>query len=184
MRGTGPKHRNTGEDPTCGALEYDEGAKGVNFQDQYPMQVVSEASLEGARQLVRDVVTQGGQQIEHLDPAKWPEQRIQDLTIERWRPNIVVSGPLKPFEEDGWESIEVGPDRKVIYTVVRCARWCVSMGEHGVAERSLMQHGAQFEARDRRTGRGRALERDAALARQAPGGLCQIVRPVAVHFIV
>jgi uncharacterized protein YcbX len=90
------------------------------------MQVVSEASLEGAHQLIRDVVAADSKvEVEHLDRTKWPEERIQTMTVERWRPNIVVSGPLQPYEEDSWQGIEIGQDKNLIYTVVRCARCMV-----------------------------------------------------------
>lgn len=87
-----------------------------------------------------------------LNRNVWTQEHIEDLDINRFRPNIVLgdassadnkgSRKLVPFEEDAWESFEVfdrlnagkpapgfGEEAegkgKGIYTLVRCGRCMV-----------------------------------------------------------
>ena len=114
----GPKHRETGQDTTYEPLNYEK--RGVNYQDFYPMTVASTSSLIGSQEAIRQAVRSKLDDIEHLDKKAWTEERIQSVSIERWRPNIVVDGPLNPFEEDAWEAIEVG--KHTVFCVARAFR--------------------------------------------------------------
>ena len=46
-----------------------------------------------------------------------------DFAIERWRPNIVVSGVEEGFGEDAWVQVDVGGEE--LYCVARCGRCSV-----------------------------------------------------------
>ncbi len=63
--------------------------KPVSFADAYPYLLVSEASLAG---LNEKLAAQG-------KPA---------VTMQRFRPNLVVKGCEQPHAEDGWQQIRVG----------------------------------------------------------------------------
>jgi len=71
---------------------YNAGDDLVGFADAYPILVASEASLEDLNS--------------RLD---------KPITIDRFRPNIVLSG-CKPYEEDTWKKIKIGE------VVLRAAR--------------------------------------------------------------
>ncbi|EIN13052.1 hypothetical protein PUNSTDRAFT_50216 [Punctularia strigosozonata HHB-11173 SS5] len=55
-----------------------------------------------------------------FDVDRWGTEQDEKLFMERFRPNIVVSGVTKPFAEDAWAKVSVGG---VTMTVVsRCDR--------------------------------------------------------------
>ncbi|KAL1739357.1 hypothetical protein HDZ31DRAFT_49518, partial [Schizophyllum fasciatum] len=83
------------------------------FQDGYPLLVLSEEGLdEIERELREHVGTQG------IDP-RWREARV---TVERFRPNIVLKG-AGAFAEDSWEEIAVGDASSPGITLVsKCTR--------------------------------------------------------------
>jgi len=81
----------------------------VSYADGFPCLLTSESSLEELNR-----------RTEHPVP------------IDRFRPNIVVSG-AKPFEEDAWKVIRVGD---VTFHVVKpCARCVVTTTDQSTAER-------------------------------------------------
>jgi len=55
------------------------------------------------------------------------------LTFRNFRPNIVVKGCNKPFEEDTWKKIVIGDgtNDNLFFVVVRCTR-CVSMYKYSI----------------------------------------------------
>lgn len=75
----------------------------VSFADGFPLLLVSEASLE------------------KLNSRLASSTLASSITIDRFRPNLVISG-CKPHEEDQWKNIRIGTE---IFDVVKpCAR-CV-----------------------------------------------------------
>jgi uncharacterized protein YcbX len=95
------------------------------FADVVPLQIASEASI---RDLNR-----------RLD---------QDITIERFRPNIVIKGREDhPWEEDTWKRIRISttfPDEEALYkidldVVARCARCQVPNVDPDTAEKHDFQ---------------------------------------------
>jgi len=87
-------------DTTQRPVEFEYGRPGdrVSFADGYPVLLISEASLEDLN-------------------TRLPE----DVSMGRFRPNIVVTG-CGPFDEDGWRNIRIG--ETPFSGVKNCAR-CV-----------------------------------------------------------
>lgn len=96
-------HRYTSRDPSVE----------VAFQDGYPLLVLSEASLV---ELNRRMVERG-------KPA---------LPMDRFRPNIVVSGCARPHEEDEWAAFEVGT--LPIRGVKLCARCRITQTDQALGK--------------------------------------------------
>ncbi len=63
------------------------------FQDGYPVHVTTSASLDRLNEWI----------------AAGPRADEGNLPMIRFRPNVVVSGDLDPFAEDGWRT---GADRR------------------------------------------------------------------------
>ncbi|KAI5119725.1 hypothetical protein M0805_001438 [Coniferiporia weirii] len=85
----------------------------ARYQDGYPLLVVSEESLQAVQERLRGEV--GIQGV----ADRWSED---NLVMERFRPNIVLSGAGVPWAEDVWESIQVGANVSSISLVSKCAR--------------------------------------------------------------
>ncbi|MEP7294370.1 MAG: MOSC N-terminal beta barrel domain-containing protein, partial [Chloroflexota bacterium] len=82
----------------------------VGFADAYPFLFISEASL-----------------------ADLNTQLEAPLPMNRFRPNIVVSGTDEPYAEDRWKVIRIGD---VIFDVVKpCARCAITTTDQATAER-------------------------------------------------
>lgn len=79
------------------------------FADAYPVTI---ASLSSLRRL-QDWVTETA-----LDRGEEPTE----ITIERFRPNLVVDGDLEPFAEDTWRQVCVGD---VVFDVAKIIDRCV-----------------------------------------------------------
>jgi uncharacterized protein len=108
----GPKHRMVAVN---GSEELYGKATPHHFADVMSLQVASEASI---KDLNRRLALKG-------------EDVPHDLTIERFRPNIIVRGRNKyPWEEDTWKRIRIIttlPEEEAMYSldldvVARCAR--------------------------------------------------------------
>ncbi|THV06478.1 hypothetical protein K435DRAFT_743533 [Dendrothele bispora CBS 962.96] len=90
----------------------------TDYQDGYPLLVLSEENVEAVEKELRGHV--GTQGIEE----RWTTDKI---LVERFRPNIVLRG-AGPFEEDNWEEIGIGTDTSTaasnpgILLVSKCAR--------------------------------------------------------------
>ncbi|OCH90529.1 hypothetical protein OBBRIDRAFT_592682 [Obba rivulosa] len=79
------------------------------FQDGYPLLVVSEESLQCVREKVREAARKEKSEdgwIGGMDSERWRDGEIE---MERFRPNIVLSGSGVPFAEDMWREIVVSP---------------------------------------------------------------------------
>ena len=74
----------------------------VSFADGYPIHVTSTASLTA----VNDAIAEG------------PHAAEAPLPMTRFRPNVVVDGDLRPWEEDGWRRVRIGD------ALFRCVKGC------------------------------------------------------------
>lgn len=73
----------------------------VSFADAYPYLLLSEASLAGLNQ-------------------KLAAKNASPVTMNRFRPNLVISGDMAPHTEDEWKRIRIG---ETIFKVAKpCAR--------------------------------------------------------------
>lgn len=79
------------------------------FADAYPVTLASEASLRRLQDWVTETAIERGDEAARL-------------SMERFRPNLVVDGDLPPFAEDGWTSVCVGDVR---FDVAKCIDRCV-----------------------------------------------------------
>lgn len=79
-------------------LSYANKGEGTAFSDGFPLLLISQASLDDLNARLNEPVT-----------------------IERFRPNIVVSG-CQAFEEDQWKKIRIG---EVVYRIVKPCSRCV-----------------------------------------------------------
>jgi uncharacterized protein YcbX len=67
----------------------------LNLSDAGPLLLTSKASLEEVNTWV-------------AAEAQESKAPVQNITMRRFRPNLVIGGTLTPFIEDGWRRIEVG----------------------------------------------------------------------------
>ncbi|KAK1221552.1 hypothetical protein PQX77_015671 [Marasmius sp. AFHP31] len=90
----------------------------AKYQDGYPLLFLSEENIVAINEEMRSRIGQQG--IEE----KW---RTEEVVVERFRPNIVLSGG-GPFAEDSWREVSIGPDVESaekapgILVVSKCAR--------------------------------------------------------------
>jgi len=96
----------------------------VSFADAFPFLLLSEGSLSDLN------------------------RRLETpLPIERFRPNIVVSG-CEPYAEDGWQQVRIG---KVVFRVAKpCARCVITTTDQTSGERGPepLRTLAQFRQKD------------------------------------
>ncbi|KAF7324094.1 MOSC domain-containing protein [Mycena kentingensis (nom. inval.)] len=130
------KHPSLAPRPT-GEMEYDSASLGyaggstVRYPDATPFLLVSDASLINAEEKVRAMArgeyarkVAGCKPDEPAPPVgEWalPGGDAKKLLMERFRPNIVVSGVTEAFGEDDWQEI-VSPDGKRFLLPMRCPR--------------------------------------------------------------
>jgi uncharacterized protein YcbX len=123
----GPQHRNINVN---GRADLYGKAQEHHFADVMSLQVASEASLNDLNQRLA--------KIPGADP----------LTVERFRPNIIVRGrDDKPWEEDTWKRVRITttlPDREMLFkldldVVARCARCQVPNVNPDTAEKHPKQ---------------------------------------------
>ncbi|KAJ2934322.1 hypothetical protein H1R20_g2796, partial [Candolleomyces eurysporus] len=94
-------------------IRYPELKATAKFQDMYPLLILSEESTVAIDEVLRDHV---GTQGIH---ARWAGDNV---SIERFRPNIILKGG-GPFAEDAWQEISIGTeDSPLISLVSRCTR--------------------------------------------------------------
>jgi len=97
---------------------FDRGNDVVSFADGYPLMALSEASLADLNKRIADA---------HVGAGESPA--FQSLPMNRFRPNLVVSG-AEPFAEDNWMRVRVGevefrstkPCERCVITTVDQAR--------------------------------------------------------------
>lgn len=123
----GPQHRNINVN---GRADLYGKSQEHHFADVMSLQVASEASLKDLNKRLA--------KIPGADP----------LTIERFRPNIIVRGREDhPWEEDSWKRVRITttlPDREMLYkldldVVARCARCQVPNVNPDTAEKHPKQ---------------------------------------------
>ncbi|CDW99805.1 hypothetical protein [Sporisorium scitamineum] len=121
--------------------------RGIEFQDEYPLLVASQESLEFVRSQLSAALTsadggdgRGGRPITGIDPHKWSDPTA--LSIARFRPNIVVKGNDMPsFSEDSWERIWILPSpaarqsKAILQLVARCQRCLLTAVDPITAEK-------------------------------------------------
>ncbi|KAF7349390.1 MOSC domain-containing protein [Mycena sanguinolenta] len=106
-----------------------EGGPSVRYPDFSPFLIVSNASLEDAEAKVwamaRGEFEQKVAGCKPDDPAPplndWARKDAKKLLMERFRPNVVVSGVNEPFGEDDWQEI-VTLDNRTFVLPARCPR--------------------------------------------------------------
>ncbi|KAF8602395.1 hypothetical protein BDV93DRAFT_474663 [Ceratobasidium sp. AG-I] len=113
----GPKRRITGPTSSHPDLAVD-----VRFQDGFPLLLATTESLAAVQEKVR-LSASGveGWKVGGITP-QW---QTDELVIERFRPNIVVSGSPAPFDEDYWGDVKIGEEDTeggVVSLVKRCGR--------------------------------------------------------------
>ena len=98
------------------------------FQDGYPVHVTTAASLDRLNEWI----------------AAGPRADEGNLPMIRFRPNVVVSGDLDPFAEDGWRRVRIGA--AYFQCVKGCDRCAIPTTDHVTAQRfkeptyTLAQH--------------------------------------------
>lgn len=102
----------------------------VSFADAYPYLLISEASLEGLNDRLK-------------------AQSSQPVTMDRFRPNLVIHGCQQPHEEDSWQQVRIGKSR---FRVAKpCSRCSVPNVDQATGQRQLepMKTLATYRAWDR-----------------------------------
>ncbi|GAA6060119.1 hypothetical protein JCM10212_003527 [Sporobolomyces blumeae] len=92
----------------------------LGFADFYPLLVASSTSLAELTSRIPSVSN-----AKEFNPSRWSPSSISvhgGLEISRFRPNIIVEGVERPFEEDGWKLIRIGQGDDEIEVCFRCAR--------------------------------------------------------------
>ncbi|KAG8924683.1 hypothetical protein FRC02_010264 [Tulasnella sp. 418] len=150
----------------------------TRFQDGYPLLVATMESLQSVEEQVRATAKgENDWNIGGLNTDRWSNSEV---TIERFRPNIVLTGASAAFAEETWKEIQIsdqGADG-IIDMVSRCTRCLVSALNGMILRiklaRSLltMSHLApQCRSKDRHSGHCSSLQSELALHSNVSGGL-------------
>ncbi|KAJ1302684.1 hypothetical protein OPQ81_003000 [Rhizoctonia solani] len=95
---------------------------GYRFQDGFPLLIATTESLAAVQEKVR--LSAAG--VEEWKVGGITSQwQTDELAMERFRPNIVLSGSPAPFDEDYWGDVRIGEEDSkstVISLVKRCGR--------------------------------------------------------------
>lgn len=91
---------------------FDRGGEIVSFADGYPLMAISEASLEDlngriAEGLLQDYYPVSSQNAAAATPPKQGGELFVPLPMNRFRPNLVVSGS-DAYAEDDWTNVRIG----------------------------------------------------------------------------
>lgn len=70
----------------------------LNYQDGYPLMVVSEESFGSVKKMA-------SQWCSEQDKDEFKRWNVDSLVLERYRPNVVFNGASVPFSEDMWREI-------------------------------------------------------------------------------
>ncbi|CUA67453.1 hypothetical protein RSOLAG22IIIB_03101 [Rhizoctonia solani] len=95
---------------------------GYRFQDGYPLLVATTESLAVVQENVR---RSAAGEDEWKVSGIAPQWQTDELVMERFRPNIVLSGSPAPFDEDYWGDIQIGDqssESTTVSLVGRCGR--------------------------------------------------------------
>ena len=94
------------DDPTRRTVSAEHGGRAgdvLSLADTAPLLLTTVASLRRLDRWVADTYA-----ARHASCGAQAGARPAALSMERFRPNIVVDGDLEPFEEDGWLTVQVG----------------------------------------------------------------------------
>lgn len=75
----------------------------VSLTDGFPILIASEESLQELND-------------------RLGKKKKDKLPMSRFRPNIVIKGALKPFDEDEWKAIQIGENGPIFHVVKGCPR--------------------------------------------------------------
>jgi hypothetical protein len=102
---------------------FDRGNDVVSFADGYPLMALGEATLAGLNQRIMDARGGAGDGTPLADAAAGAplSPAFQPLPMNRFRPNLVISGS-EPFAEDDWLRVRVG---KVEFRSAKPCERCV-----------------------------------------------------------
>lgn len=90
-------------------------AEQVSFADAYPYLLLTTASLAGLNE-------------------KLAAKQVAPVPMNRFRPNLVISGDLPPHAEDSWQRIRIG---SAIFTVAKpCARCSIPNVDQATGDRT------------------------------------------------
>ncbi|KAH7338871.1 MOSC N-terminal beta barrel domain-containing protein [Rhizoctonia solani] len=113
----GPKRR-----AACPTASHPDLDVGYRFQDEFPLLIATTESLAAVQEKVRlSAAGAEGWKVGGIT-SQWEND---ELVIERFRPNIVLSGSPAPFDEDYWGDIQIGEEssRSLVLSLVgRCGR--------------------------------------------------------------
>ncbi|QRV80349.1 importin-9 [Ceratobasidium sp. AG-Ba] len=113
----GPKRRAVVPTSTHPDLDAD-----VRFQDGFPLLLATTESLFAVQERIRYSANGAeGWKVGGITP-RW---QTEELAMERFRPNIVLSGSPAAFDEDYWGDVQIGEDDTgggVVSVVKRCGR--------------------------------------------------------------
>lgn len=102
--------------------KFDTGKDIVSFADGYPLLLIGEASLDELnRRLKSDFAQLPPRHRSGDTPPKQGGELFEPLPMNRFRPNVVVTG-TNPFEEDRWARIKIG---EAVFRVVKPSARCV-----------------------------------------------------------
>ncbi|KAG9127316.1 hypothetical protein FRC07_014849 [Ceratobasidium sp. 392] len=94
----------------------------VRFQDGFPLLLTTTESLAAVQERVRHSANGAeGWKVGGIT-SKW---QSEELVMERFRPNIVLSGSPAPFDEDYWGDVQIGENDTeggIVSVVKRCGR--------------------------------------------------------------
>ncbi|KEP52823.1 importin-9 protein [Rhizoctonia solani 123E] len=122
----GPMHRAARPTSTHPDLEV-----GFRFQDGFPLLLATTESLAAVQDKIRrSAAGEEGWKVGGIT-SQW---QTDELVMERFRPNIVLSGSPAPFDEDYWGDIRIGDESSggtIISLVGRCGRCLASTQAQG-----------------------------------------------------
>ncbi|MFC7489701.1 MULTISPECIES: MOSC domain-containing protein [unclassified Knoellia] len=121
-------------DPTRRALnpDFSQGGDHTAYADGYPVTLASQRSLGR----LNDWIAEGA--VDRGEPVPEP------LSIERFRPNVVIGGDLEAFVEDRWSTVRLGEVTfRVAKPVDRCVMTTIDPGTLATSKepiRTLARH--------------------------------------------
>jgi uncharacterized protein YcbX len=113
----------------------------VALSDGFPILITSEESLEDLNNRLESKGNDNGNSKDNGDGAgngKSENNHAKRLPMSRFRPNIVVKGLNKAFDEDEWKAIQIGGKNGPIFHIVKgCPRCKQSCTDQMTGERDI-----------------------------------------------
>jgi molybdenum cofactor sulfurtransferase len=111
------------------AKEHTKSKDNLSFANQAQYLLISQSSTRHLHTLLQSNLSSGENESVHT---------VSDLT-ERFRANLVVSGSIPPFSEDGWKYVSIGSKTfNVLGPCTRCQMICINQSS-GEREREPLQ---------------------------------------------